>query len=164
VTKAGDCFPSVANAAHGGVGWCSRRRPCERRDPYAVTERWKKLFVFSNNARRWLWVPASAGTTRRRERGHSLIFSPPCGVETSKARSFLSLPREAWGGSARGRGGGWFSAIAVDIGNSLKHPHPTHRFAPLTTCHPRASFDRLDPTASRGRDEQGQAALVIGIL
>src|SRR5882672_6213882 len=40
------------------------RRPCESRDPYAVPSRCgTESETFHNNERRWLWVPAFAGTT-----------------------------------------------------------------------------------------------------
>src|SRR5260370_30221174 len=41
-------------------------RPGERRDPYSAASRsWAvEVDTFSNNQRRWLWVPAFAGTTR----------------------------------------------------------------------------------------------------
>jgi hypothetical protein len=81
------------------------------------------------------------GTMARR------LLTPPTSEHGRvAARSFLSLPREAWGGSAGGRGGGRFSAIAVDIGNSLKHPHPTHRSL-------RSRCATL-PTASQGREKR----------
>src|SRR5437879_6095298 len=42
----------------------STRRPCERRDPYAVPfGSGTGVEIFCNNAGRWLWVPAFAGTT-----------------------------------------------------------------------------------------------------
>src|SRR5882724_4276614 len=41
------------------------RRPCESRDPYAVPSRCgTESETFHNNDRRWLWVPAFAGTTK----------------------------------------------------------------------------------------------------
>src|SRR5882672_2853471 len=46
---------------------CShRRRPCERRDPYAVTviiAEGVRSYWRPKNEGRWLWVPAFAGTT-----------------------------------------------------------------------------------------------------
>jgi len=54
------------------MGVCARkraplfRRPCERRDPYAVKLRFKDVASgTANNRSRWLWVPAFAGTTRK---------------------------------------------------------------------------------------------------
>ena len=38
------------------------RRPCESRDPYAVP--FRSVQAFRPNERRWLWVPAFAGTTQ----------------------------------------------------------------------------------------------------
>src|SRR6187399_2149429 len=44
----------------------SLRRPCERRDPYAVPFRWGAVAeTFCHHERRWLWVPSFAGTTWR---------------------------------------------------------------------------------------------------
>jgi hypothetical protein len=93
--------------------------------------------------------------------GGGLLTPPTSEHGRVAARSFLSLPREAWGGSAGGRGGGRFSAIAVDIGNSLKHPHPTHRsLRSRCATLPTASQGREKRqrvrrhTASRGRDEE----------
>jgi hypothetical protein len=41
-----------------------RRRPGERRDPYAAAARKGAVAdTFFTNKRRWLWVPAFAGTT-----------------------------------------------------------------------------------------------------
>src|SRR6267142_3301457 len=41
------------------------RRPCESRDPYTVSYRLStKAETFCPNERRWLWVPAFAGTTK----------------------------------------------------------------------------------------------------
>jgi hypothetical protein len=43
----------------------STSRPCERRDPYAAASRLGSVANASRtNTRRWLWVPAFAGTTR----------------------------------------------------------------------------------------------------
>src|SRR6266568_7458381 len=51
--------------AYGRMRECQhRRRPGERRDPYAVPYRLGTLSkAFPSNERRWLWVPAFAGTT-----------------------------------------------------------------------------------------------------
>src|SRR4051812_50139178 len=39
------------------------RRPCGRRGPYAAAYRWRVWAkVFFHHERRWLWVPAFAGT------------------------------------------------------------------------------------------------------
>src|SRR6267142_7035262 len=68
------------------------RRPCESRDPYAVPSRCgTESETFHNNERRWLWVPAFAGTTQedsivkqqirlrapRREAPELCIYLPP---------------------------------------------------------------------------------------
>src|SRR5438046_7012819 len=48
------------------------RRPCERRDPYAVSSRLTDAAsCLCDNQHRWLWVPACAGTTLM------LCYAPP---------------------------------------------------------------------------------------
>src|SRR6185312_4994643 len=58
-----------ANRAAGRLrrAFTQYRRPCERRDPYAVSRvlRDADRRLSRNNADPWLWVPAFAGTTSR---------------------------------------------------------------------------------------------------
>jgi hypothetical protein len=56
--------------AQRAAGMCGRvftqhRRPCERRDPYAVSHVLKDAVrrLSRSNEGLWLWVPAFAGTT-----------------------------------------------------------------------------------------------------
>ena len=71
-----------------------QRRPCVRRDPYAVTMRIEsgaRFGVVSNNASRWLWVPAFAGTTSgrvmRREIAEVWVNCASCHCEEPTRRS-----------------------------------------------------------------------------
>src|ERR1700738_1230062 len=57
----------------------SRCRPCESRDPYAAASRFGTVANgFGYNSRRWLWMPAFAGTTHHitRSRATHPRFSP----------------------------------------------------------------------------------------
>src|SRR5207248_1848199 len=61
--------PSVRMKASSGDIFLSSLpicRPCESRDPYAAAYRLKMRCstAFAPHERRWLWVPAFAGTTR----------------------------------------------------------------------------------------------------
>src|SRR3954462_9272830 len=58
-------WPISVGLVAGFIGKAlSTRRPCERRDPYAVPfHSGTGVETFCNNQGQWLWVPASAGTT-----------------------------------------------------------------------------------------------------
>ena len=73
--------------------------------------------------------------------GFSPLLPRTGGVETSDARSFLSLPH-LWGGwLAEGQSGGGRQRIAMReyLVRGIS-PHPTHRFAALTMRHPPHRF------------------------
>ena len=65
----------------------SQRRPCERRDPYAVQPAFKDAVrgLFAQHNVLWLWVPAFAGTTMlrhtfaisRRDTPELCLYFPP---------------------------------------------------------------------------------------
>jgi len=55
------------------------RRPCESRDPYTVPYRLStKAETFCPNERRWLWVPAFAGTTKESGWGFPSLREATC--------------------------------------------------------------------------------------
>jgi hypothetical protein len=70
--------------------------------------------------------------TAQHSRSSLFLVPPTCGVETSRARSFLSLPLCGEGGAKR------------RVGASAEHhrhiPPPDTSFAPLTRCHPPHRF------------------------
>ena len=67
---------------------------------------------------------------------------------SATASPVLSLPL-LWGG--------WREAPGGANSRITKQPPPVTSLAPLTMCHPRASFARLDPT--KGRDKKERASL-----
>ena len=65
----------------------------------------------------------------------------PCCVQCNRIAGVLSLPL-LWGG--------WREAPGGANSRITKQPPPVTSLAPLTMCHPRASFARLDPTKVGG--------------
>src|SRR5258705_3148809 len=89
------------------------RRPCERRDPYRVapSAQAETANTSCNNGRRWLWVPAFAGTTAERAAYVDAVVTPPSTtivwpvmkVEASEAR-YATAPAISSGSPMRRSG------------------------------------------------------------
>src|SRR5882672_2662382 len=70
------------------------RRPCESRDPYAVP--FRSVQAFRPNERRWLWVPAFAGTTQEDSIVEQQTRVCPRGARRPSYAQSLA-PLRAWG-------------------------------------------------------------------
>jgi len=108
-----------------------------RHSPRPLTCRWLHDFQNSRGGRgEIVEVCCELSAMSLHSATASPVFIPPPvfgGVETSEACS--------WGGAKR----------RVGVARAQRNrPHPSHRSRALTTCHPRASFARLDPTRVGG--------------
>jgi hypothetical protein len=94
------------------------RRPCERRDSYAAASRFGTLANgFFSNRRRWLWVPAFAGTTWQLTMSQvsscpaMTVICPSCqsaatgGIELAPKSAIHPRLSRLTGGAARDRHG-----------------------------------------------------------